>query len=222
MPSTAQPSPRRARPEKSGKSRLGWDNPATGARVWWGMTSIPIAATAGSRPITSHWEGTRVAALDFDSFYRETAPRVIHLVYATTGNLTLAQDCTQEAYARAWQRWSTVSRADDPLSWVRTVARRLAISQWRKDTNRTEAQRRLAAVPDPPAVISDDRRLVVDALKSLSAQHRDVLALHYLLDMSVEAIADDLGAPVGTVKARLHHGRAALAKALRAKEAGDA
>ena len=143
------------------------------------------------------------SGLDFDAFYRDTSARVVHLVYASTGNLTLAQDCTQEAYARAWQRWGSVSRADDPLSWVRTVARRLAISQWRKDTNRSEAHRQLSLVQET-ATISPDR---------------EVLALHYLLDMSVEAIAADLGAPAGTVKARLHHGRKALAAALGGKEA---
>src|SRR5687768_15369706 len=52
---------------------------------------------------------------DFDAFYRDTARRVIHLVYASTGDLTLAQDCTQEAYSRAWQQWSKVSDYDDPL-----------------------------------------------------------------------------------------------------------
>lgn len=159
-----------------------------------------------------------VTALDFDSFYRDTAHRVIHLVYASTGDLGLAQDCTQEAYARAWQRWSQVSTAGDPLSWVRTVARRLAISQWRKDTNRAEAHRRLHAVPDAPAAAGEDRAYVVEALKTLSPQHREVLALHYLLDMSVEAIAEDLESPVGTVKARLHHGRKALAAVLRGSE----
>ncbi|MEI2777394.1 MAG: SigE family RNA polymerase sigma factor [Tetrasphaera sp.] len=162
--------------------------------------------------------GEEVASLDFDAFYQQTAHRVIHLVYATTGDLTLAQDCTQEAYARAWQRWSQVSKADDPLSWVRTVARRLAISQWRKDTNRAEAHRQLSLVQGTPQ-ISPDRVALVAALKSLSPQHREVLALHYLLDMSVEAIAEDLGAPTGTVKARLHHGRKALAAALGGKEA---
>ncbi|WP_344086809.1 SigE family RNA polymerase sigma factor [Nostocoides veronense] len=186
------------------------------------------AAIHSARPAwpalpTRRGEATHdVTALDFDSFYRDTAHRVIHLVYATTGDLTLAQDCTQEAYARAWQRWSQVSAADDPLSWVRTVARRLAISQWRKDTNRGEAHRRLALVPEEPARPAEDRAYVVAALKTLSPQHREVLALHYLLDMSVEQIADDLGSPVGTIKARLHHGRKALAEALRAKEGGHA
>ena len=69
------------------------------------------------------------------------------------------------------------------------------------------------------ASISPDRVLVVDALKTLSPNHREVLALHYLLDMSIEAIAEDLGAPVGTVKARLHHGRKAMLAALGGLEA---
>ena len=86
---------------------------------------------------------------DFDAFYRGTARRVIHLVYASTGDLTLAQDCTQEAYARAWQQWSTVHTYDDPLAWVRTVARRLAISAWRK-THRARSGPTSAMARAPP------------------------------------------------------------------------
>ena len=81
----------------------------------------------------------RSAERDFDALYRAQAPRVVHLIYASTGDLTLAQDCTQEAYSRAWQRWSEVSTYDDPGAWVRTVARRLAISAWRKRTNQDRA-----------------------------------------------------------------------------------
>ncbi len=186
------------------------------------MTAIAdVWLGAEPRPYGVQGKGRTMPALDFDSFYKDTAPRVVHLVYATTGNLGLAQDCTQEAYARAWQRWSTVSRADDPLSWVRTVARRLAISQWRKDTNRGDAHRRFALVPPEDRSPGVDRHLVVEALKTISPQQREVLALHYLLDMSVAAIAQDLDVPDGTVKARLHHGRIALAKALRGEGAGD-
>ena len=40
----------------------------------------------------------RVAGEDaFDEFYQSSAHRVLHLVYASTGDLSLAQDCTQEA-----------------------------------------------------------------------------------------------------------------------------
>ena len=50
----------------------------------------------------------------FDAFYAAGNKRVLHQMYAMTGNLPDAQELTQEAYARAWQRWSTVSRYDDP------------------------------------------------------------------------------------------------------------
>ena len=52
--------------------------------------------------------GAQSSDVEFDEFYRGTVRRVTHLVYATTGDLGLAQDCTQEAYARAWQQWSRV------------------------------------------------------------------------------------------------------------------
>src|SRR5699024_5042772 len=111
------------------------------------------------------------AAAEFDEFYRASAQRVVHVVYASTGDLELARDATQEAFARAWQRWDQVSAADEPLSWVRTVARRIAISAWRKDTNRTKAMERHGE-PRGPAGPSEDRVAVVSALRTLGPQLR--------------------------------------------------
>lgn len=158
------------------------------------------------------------AESDFDAFYRATATRVVHLVYATTGSLGLAQDSAQEAYARAWADWSRISRADDPLAWVRTVARRHAVSQWRKDQNRRKAYARHGETPALPGP-SEDRVAVTTALAQLSAPLREAVALHYVADLSVEQIARETGAPVGTVKARLHRGRKQLAELLATKDA---
>jgi hypothetical protein len=51
---------------------------------------------------------------DFDAFYTATARRVLHHVYAVAGDVGDAQDAVQEAYARAWQRWSRVSGGVGP------------------------------------------------------------------------------------------------------------
>ena len=150
----------------------------------------------------------------FDDFYRSAAPRVVHLVYAATGDLTLAQDATQEAFARAWSDWAKVSTHDDPIAWVRTVARRIAISEWRRGQARSRAYTRHGA-QETHAAPSDDRVAVVAALQQLSPVLRETVALHYLADRTLEQIAAELEVPVGTVKARLHRGRAQLAQLLR-------
>lgn len=156
----------------------------------------------------------------FDEFYRSATPRVIHLVYAATGDLTLAQDATQEAFARAWRDWRRVSTHDDPVAWVRTVARRIAISEWRSGQARGRAYTRHGAV-ETTASPNDDRVAVVAALRRLSPVLRETVALHYLADRSLEQIAQELEVPVGTVKARLHRGRTQLAALLRSPGATD-
>lgn len=154
---------------------------------------------------------------EFDAFYRATASRVIHVVYVATGDLGLAQDCAQEAYARAWQRWEKLSRYNEPLAWVRTVARRLAISQWRKG----EAERRAFSRAQESEAAPSHADRTVDAvavrraLADLPLEQREVLALFYLADESIDQIARELDAPTGTIKARLHRGRSALATRLR-------
>jgi RNA polymerase sigma factor (sigma-70 family) len=161
--------------------------------------------------------GTPTGKDAFDEFYHWNARKVVHLVYASTGDLTLAQDCTQEAFSRAWQQWSKVSRCDDPLAWVRTVARRLAISVWRKRTNQSLAHVRhgvRASTPGP----SEDRVAVMAALRTLSGPVREAVTLHYLADLSIEQIAYQTDTPAGTIKARLHRGRKQLALALGTEE----
>lgn len=153
----------------------------------------------------------RDGVADFDGFYAASRDRLLHVLYAMTGDLAEAQDVLQEAYARAWQRWSTVSTYDEPTAWVRTVAWRLAVSRRRKAQNRIGAALRLHATQVPVAEPSPDTAVVVAALRSLPDAQRRALALHYLCDLSVEAVAAETGVSSGTVKSRLSRGRTALA-----------
>ncbi|WP_109474839.1 sigma-70 family RNA polymerase sigma factor [Ornithinimicrobium cavernae] len=157
------------------------------------------------------------AEREFEEFYTAAAPRVVHLVYATTGDMTIAQDSTQEAFARAWQRWATIGTYDEPLAWVRTVARRLAISAWRKQgaQDRAYVRHGVPAAPDGPGV---DRVAVLQAMQTLSDPIRESMALYYIADLSIEQIARETGAAVGTIKSHLHRGRRQLAVALEIKE----
>ncbi|EWM65975.1 MULTISPECIES: SigE family RNA polymerase sigma factor [Micromonospora] len=149
----------------------------------------------------------------FDEFYRGSRQRLLGFVYVLTGDLAEAQDAVQEAYIRAWQRWSTVRGYDDPEAWVRVVASRIAVSRWRSLRSRARAYLRHGAEESMPAP-STDTVEVVAALRRLPEEQRVALALYYLLGMPVAEVARETEAPVGTVKARLSRGRAALAELL--------
>ncbi|MGH3647848.1 MAG: SigE family RNA polymerase sigma factor [Micromonosporaceae bacterium] len=146
---------------------------------------------------------------DFDAFYQGTRQRVVATMYALTGDLSEAQDVTQEAYARAWQRWRKVSGYDDPEAWVRTVARRIAYSGWRKARNRVAAYRRHGPAP-PTTAPSEDTVALVTALRELPPEQRETVVLHHIVGLPVEQVARQMGVPTGTVKTRLARGRKAL------------
>ena len=150
---------------------------------------------------------------EFDEFYHATNRRLLHQMYAMTGNLDDARECVQEAYARAWQHWRSVQQVADPAAWLRTVAWRIAAGRWHKARNGVRAVNR-SGRPEPVQPPSLDRVALVAALRKIAAEQRRAIVLYHLVGMSVAEVARETGAPAGTVKARLARGRRALAKLL--------
>ncbi|XBP96812.1 SigE family RNA polymerase sigma factor [Micromonospora sp. CCTCC AA 2012012] len=150
--------------------------------------------------------------VDFDELYHAHFRSLTVQLAAYCGDLSMAQDLTQEAFCRAFARWSKVSRYDDPVAWVRRVAWNLATSRWRRLRTAQSFLRRQREehVPGP----SPDRVALHTALALLPAQHRRAVVLHYLADLSVAEIAAQENVAVGTVKSWLHRGRTALASRL--------
>jgi RNA polymerase sigma-70 factor (ECF subfamily) len=139
--------------------------------------------------------------------YTAAHGRLVLQVTALTGDLAEAEDVVQEAFVRAMGRWSRIRGYDNPEAWVYSVACNLARSRWRR------TQRALHLVPSPSiaAELSPDRVALLEALRALPADQREAVVLHHLVDLPIEEVATRQGVPVGTVKARLHRGRKALA-----------
>jgi RNA polymerase sigma-70 factor (ECF subfamily) len=156
---------------------------------------------------------TTAGQAGFDEFYAAAGMRVVRYAYALTGDLGDAQDLAQEAFARAWQRWPSVSGYASPEAWVRRVVANLATSRWRRRLVATAAARELA-IREPAHEVGPDTVALVAGLRTLPERQRVVLVLHYLADLPVGQIAAELGCPVGSVKAWLSRGRAALAVAV--------
>jgi RNA polymerase sigma-70 factor (ECF subfamily) len=152
---------------------------------------------------------------EFDEFYRASFARLVGHMCAMTGSLAEAQDCVQEAFVRAWLHRSALSTTTTagPDAWVRTVAWRLAVSRWRRA--RLTATLHLRATSSPSDEPGLDRPALMDALARIPAEQRRALVLYHLCDLSVADVAAETAVPIGTVKARLSRGRAALAELLR-------
>jgi RNA polymerase sigma-70 factor (ECF subfamily) len=109
-------------------------------------------------------------------------------------------------------------RVDNPEAWLRTTAINAHRSRWRKLRNSRRARERMLLPRDPEGL--EDHLAIITALRALPERQRQAIALHYLADLPVEQIADELGVPTGTVKSRLSRGRDALASQLSYAEGG--
>jgi RNA polymerase sigma-70 factor (ECF subfamily) len=155
-------------------------------------------------------------AVEFDEFYLRTRDRLTVQIAALTGDPTEAGDHVQEAFVRAWTRWTYVSGLADPEGWVRRVAHNVAVSRWRR-ARRTVLGHR----PDTAVEWDDEQRAVVAALAELPRTQREAIVLHHLVGLPVAEVADQLRVPAGTVKSWLSRGRRELASALDPSEATE-
>jgi RNA polymerase sigma-70 factor (ECF subfamily) len=79
---------------------------------------------------------------DYRAFYASAFARLVGQVYLLTGDFAEAQDAVQEAFIRAWSRRHRFADGDEPDAWIRTVARRVAVSRWRSSRSGLAAWRR--------------------------------------------------------------------------------
>lgn len=141
--------------------------------------------------------------------YEGSYRRLVTQMYGITGDRQEAEDAVQEAFARAVAAGGRFRRIDNPEAWLRTVAVNVVRRRWRRARMFGSLAPRLVTASSTPG-ISDDHVAVIEALRAMPASHREVLALFYLGDLTVQQVAESLGIPEGTVKSRLSRGREML------------
>lgn len=148
---------------------------------------------------------------DLQALYDAAYRRIVGQLTVMTGSLAEAEDVVQEAFVKAILHERTLRDVANPEGWIRTVAVNIARSRWRRVKRFTGLMPQLVGDDLHDRLgLSEDRIALVEALQQLPASQRDAIALHHLADLPVAEVAETLGVPVGTVKARLSRGRAAL------------
>jgi RNA polymerase sigma-70 factor (sigma-E family) len=170
-------------------------------------------------PLFERSEPSQRASETFDEFYVREFWAVVGLAYALSGSRSGAEDLAQEAFLAAHRSWDRVGGFADPGAWVRRVVANRSVSAFRRRLTEAKALARVAmgsvtVLPELP----DDATEVWSTVRALPRRQRQVIALHYVDDMSVVEIARVLGMAEGTVKRYLHEGRAALARRLGLQE----
>lgn len=128
----------------------------------------------------------------------EETARIISTVIRMTGDFALAEDCAQDAFARALSDWRTGDIPDNPGAWLTTVAKRRAIDLLRHAGAEDRALRRVAVQayeavePDPDAHgdIDDRLRLIFTCCHpALSMDDRVALTLRTVAGLTPAQIA---------------------------------
>jgi RNA polymerase sigma-70 factor (ECF subfamily) len=121
-----------------------------------------------------------------------------------------AEEVTQDAFLKLYERWRGVVRLDHPEAWVRKVAVRAAIRQ----AKRNRSMRPVAEAGDEGAPDLLPDMDLARAVSALPPRQRAAVALYYLEDRPVEEVADLMDVSTSTVKQHLHRARAHLADVL--------
>lgn len=152
----------------------------------------------------------------FDSLTAAHLDRAYRLAWAILGDDREAEDATQDAFVAAWRNRRNLRDPDKLEAWLS----RILINGCR-DRLRRRGRNRLQALevsPLPSVPDGSQRTSARDeldrALAALDADHRIVVILRFWADLTVDAIADRLDVPSGTVKSRLHHSMRALRSSL--------
>ena len=156
----------------------------------------------------------------FEALYRLHVDKVYGLCLRMTGNVSEAEDCTQEAFILAWNKL-TKFRGDSAFStWLHRIAVNAVLGRIRKSQREHD---RIQAVADiePKRVETGDTgelRDLAAAIDRLPEGARHVFVLHGVYGYSHEETATMLDIAAGTSKAQMHRARRLLVQQLEDQE----
>jgi RNA polymerase sigma factor (sigma-70 family) len=141
--------------------------------------------------------------MDFEVFFDLNYRSVVQGLRLAFGDRPGLEDAAQEAFAKAYVKWSSVETMSRPSTWVYVVAARSLHRTQRRDArDRNVHVERSPAAPFDEVIV--DRIGLERVLADLAPRQRATVILRYLAGLSVAEVARALHCSPGTVKAATH------------------
>lgn len=174
----------------------------------------------------------RTAAGDeaaFAQLYDRFSPGLYSLVFKMVRDEREAEDVLQDGFSHIWRRASTYDPArSSAFTWAVMVLRNKAIDRLRvrqrleRTVEKVTAEFRHFPDADEAAALEplmrEQRALVRSALTQISNEQREAVELAFFGGLTHEEIAEKLGTPLGTIKARIRRGLFRLRDVLKEEE----
>ncbi|MFP5386958.1 MAG: RNA polymerase sigma factor [Bacteriovoracia bacterium] len=149
----------------------------------------------------------------FQEFYRTHYGRVRRTLSGMTGNFSVAEELTQEAFLKAWKGLPHFGFKSTLSTWIFQVAINVG-RDWLR-AHKTVSYSEGEAFEERG--LTPEQRAVQESLLDLDEDARVVLILHYYEGMKIQEIGSVLKLPSGTIKSRLHSSKAKLKSLLLSK-----
>ena len=151
----------------------------------------------------------------FVLFYRRFSKPVFSMLSKMLGNQHDAEEVLQLSFMEIWKKAATFDpQRSAPFTWLVMIARNRALDRLRVRERQARLEEAAAADPEPFTVAADDepgvggdvRSLLVFALAQIPGDQRLAIEMAFFHGLTHDEISENLGEPLGTIKARIRRG----------------
>jgi len=151
-----------------------------------------------------------VPGLDFEGFFAEHRIGLFGALWLVTRDRHEAEELTQDAFVKVWERWDRVRELDDPTGYLYRTGMNLFRNRRRRVALALRRAVRLAPPPADEMRTIDDRDAIVRALGRLTPAQRAALVLVDLVGLTSQEAGRALGVRPSTVRVLAARGRTTL------------
>jgi RNA polymerase sigma-70 factor (ECF subfamily) len=191
------------------------------------LERVELGADLDSSRLREHVLVLRAQVGDEEAFsdlFRRFGEKTHRYLVSLVGD-SAADDVQQEVWVSVYRRIGSLANPVGFRTWLFQITRNQGIDYLRKIHREQVVQAEAEPMLDDPAgpAVEDvefdvDDQAIAAAMGTLSPRHREVLVLRFWRDLTYPEMALVIGAPVGTVRSRLHHAKRLLREELEARQ----